>query len=119
MKSHWITHQGRRIFIADYSHFGADMAAALAEVDAADAVICARPEKSVLILVDTRDTVVSTETAAYMKKSTARTEKHIRKMAIIGATGVRRIIVSAITKISGQQATVFDDTEKALDWLAK
>jgi len=41
------------------------------------------------------------------------------KMAIIGITGIRKILFDAVTRFSGQNATLFDDIETAKDWLAE
>ena len=54
MKSHWITHQGRRIFYADYADFGADMDALKAELSAVVATITQEPPASVMVLNNTR-----------------------------------------------------------------
>ncbi len=117
MKSKYLDHKGKQIMLCDYSNFGSDGAAVMAEIDAADAIICQQPENSVLVLLDARNSVASTEVVNHVKKGSLRTRKHIRKMAILGVTGVRRIILEAVSKFSGQQATVFDDMDEAKDWL--
>ena len=75
-------------------------------------------ENSVRILLDTRNSVASNEVIAYFKKAAAKTVKYMDKMAIIGITGIRKILFDAVTRFSGQNATLFDDMEKAKDWLA-
>jgi hypothetical protein len=119
MKSKWITHKGKKILFADYSNFEHDSESLFAEVEAVDAIVIRQPEKSVRMLLDTRNSVASKEVIAYFKNAAAKTQKYMDRMAIIGISGIRKILFDAVTRFSGQKASLFDDMEKAKDWLAE
>jgi hypothetical protein len=117
MRSKWITHKGKRIFHIDLSGLGRNGEAFRKELLEAEAVTCQQPEDSLLVLTDTRDTVVSSEVMSIAKEGSARTTKYVRKTAVIGVTGVRQVLLDAVSRFSGQQFATFDDIETAKDWL--
>jgi hypothetical protein len=117
MKSRWITHRDERIFFVDLSGFGRHPDAFREELMEVEAVACQQPEESLLVLTDIRDTVVSSEVMNSAKESSARTTKHIRKEAIVGVSGIRQVLLDAVSRFSGRQFAVFDDIETAKDWL--
>ncbi|HEY0142158.1 MAG TPA: hypothetical protein VGF48_14765 [Thermoanaerobaculia bacterium] len=118
MKSKWTNHNGRRIFYTDFSGFGRDTAALRTEVDDVDAEILRQPKDSVLALADLRGTVTGTEVVDLFKKSAKRTNGYVRKQAVVGITGVQRILASAVARFSGQSLHLFDTIEEANEWLA-
>ena len=117
MKSAWITHKEKRIFHINLSGLGRNADAFRKELRAAEFITCQQPEDSLSVLTDIRDTVVSSEVMNLAKESSDRTAKHIRKTAVIGVTGIRRVLLDAVSRFSGQQFVAFDDVEKAKDWL--
>jgi len=120
LQSEWRTHKGKRFMYANYAGFGEDVDRLAAEVDTVDAIICQEPEHSVLILTDVRATVGSSEAVAVMKKSAARTKKYMRKGVIVGiGGGIRKLLLEAVSRFSGQDLVAFDDIEQAKDWLVE
>ncbi|MFP5246037.1 MAG: hypothetical protein ACLGH0_05040 [Thermoanaerobaculia bacterium] len=117
MKSHWETHRGTRFYYADYSGYGRDIDALRAEVDFADSTIEREPPDSVLVLVDIRNTVTSTHVVSLMKDSAVRTKGIVRKLAVIGVTGVQKILASAVARFSREPLYLFDAIDEARDWL--
>jgi hypothetical protein len=117
MKSKWIFYKGVKILFADYSGFKTDAAALQIENDAVDAVVCQQAPCSVLCISDVRDTVASSEAMAIIKNSAKRTNPYVRRQAVIGVTGVRRVLADAVVRFSGQKLSLFDDMESAQEWL--
>jgi hypothetical protein len=117
MKSSWRHHRGTPYFHADYSGFGRNIDALRAEVDGADSQIEQAPAESALVLVDIRNTVTSIDVVTVFKTSTARTKGHVKKTAIVGVTGVQRILAGAVARFSGEELHLFDTVEAAQDWL--
>ena len=119
MKTKWITHKGKKILLADYSNFGMDTASAKAEMAAAVGLAAQEPPSSVLTLTDVRGTKGSPEMVGLMQDTAKKIAPHARKRAVVGVTGVQRTFVDMINKFSGNKTFVlFDDLEKAKDWLA-
>lgn len=117
MKSSWNTHNGTRYMYADYSHFGRNLEALRAEVDAVDGAIEREPPDSTLVLVDIRNTVTSSDVVSIMKESTARTKGRVQKLAVVGVTGMQRVLAWAVTRFSGETLHLFDSVDDAKEWL--
>jgi len=118
MKSHWITHKGKQILLADYSNFGMNAPALQQEMEDAIALAQAEPLNSVLTLTDVRGTRGSPVTFNLMKNTAARIAPHARKRAVVGVTGIQRTFMDMINKLSDNKTfTLFDDLEIAKDWL--
>jgi hypothetical protein len=117
MKSLWITHKGAQILHLHYDHFGDDSDALQAEVNEGHHEVMKQPLNSVLELVDLTDTVGSKRNVEILKAAVAESKAHIRKVAVIGISGIRQLIVQGVARITGMGFTLFDDEEKAKDWL--
>ena len=117
MKSRWVTHKGQKIFYIDLSDFQLDHESFIKELGAAETITCQQPENSLLVLTDVNGTIVSPEVMNFAKGSSARTMKHVRKTAVVGITGMRKFLLGAVSRFSGQRFSVFDDVEEAKDWL--
>jgi hypothetical protein len=117
MKSKWITHKGKRIFFVNLSGFGRHPNALREELMEAEAMAYQQPEGSLLVLTDVRDTVLSSEVIDLAKQSSARAKRHVRKEAVVGMTGIRQVLLDAVSRFSGQQITTFEDVDAAKDWL--
>jgi hypothetical protein len=117
MKSEWMMHNGERFIYCDFTRFGIDVDGLRSEVEAADQLICLQTENSVLALADLRDTVASRKVVDLFKESAVRTKKHVRKQAVVGVTGIRRILAEAVARFSHQPMVLFDTVEEARDWL--
>jgi len=117
MKSKWITYKGKKVFYCDYSNFQGDLQALRAENEAVDAIFCRQPEASVLSLSDVRNTIASAEMVELFKKSAGRTKPYAQKQAVVGISGIKRILADAVARFSGQAMSYFDDVESAKNWL--
>ena len=118
MKSHWLVHKGVEILYCDFTGFQKDIAGLRAEVEAADAEILRKPKESVLAIADLTGTVTSTEVVDLFKNSATATKDYIRKQAVVGVTGIQKILARAVAFFSGQSMHLFDDVEQAKEWLA-
>lgn len=119
MRSQWITHRGKRIMHSDYTNFEMNFQGLQAEINAVDDIICREPDGAVLLLVDVSGTTATVEVVELFKKSSARTTYHLQKVAVVGISGIRRMLLDIVNRFSGQETTVFDDLESAKDWLAE
>lgn len=117
MKSHWMIHQGKKIFYADYSHMGLEELKA--EIASVEAILCSMPNNSVLSLADVSGTYGTPDAMKIIKGITAKTKSHVHKRAVIGVIGVQKVLLKAVNQFSGQETVPFDSIDKALDWLVK
>ena len=120
MKSHWITYQDKSILYCDYSNYGQpDFDQLKAELDEVVALLVQQPKDSVLAITDIRGSTASREAVALFKEAGIETVDHIHKQAVVGVTGLKKILYDAVIRISRQPAKPFGDLEleEAKQWL--
>ena len=117
MRSEWLTYKSQKIFFCNYANL--DVAALQVEMDAVDALIAQQPPTSVLIMTDVRGLIGSPQVLGMFKKSTAHTKNYIRRSAVVGIgfSGPKKVLFDMVMRFSGQKAVVFEDLDKAKDWL--
>ncbi len=120
MKSRWITHRGKRIFFVDYTDFGANAAQVREEAKAIVETVTREPLNSVLAVTDVRGTTGSTEIISIMRSVVASTNRHVRKRAVVGVSGLRQALLDMVNRVTGsKQFATFQDLDAAKDWLVK
>ena len=73
----------------------------------------------VKVLVDISGVSMNSEAVRAIKESTKRDSAMVEKTAIVGVSGLKRILADAIATFSGTRTKYFETKEEALDWLAK
>jgi hypothetical protein len=120
MRSYWLTHKGRRVFVADYSGLGDDSEAIYAEGQLVISELIKEPRDSALVIIDVNQTHASIANSAMFRKILEQSREHVRKRAVIGLTVSTRYFVNALIHIAGKGSiTPCDSLEKALDWLVE
>jgi len=119
MKSRWIDHGGKEIFYVDFSNFGVSRSSLEEEVKAVSSTITQLPERSVLGLVDTRNTVVTMAMSVLIKGYARRLGQHILKAAVIVNTvnDAKQTLFSSIARAGRREVVLFDNIEDAKAWL--
>jgi len=120
MRSKWITYKDRQIFFQDFSdHYMTDVDAVKEELLAVQQVVTKQPENSVLVLADFRNTQINRTLMDILTSSSKLTKPHVRKTAVLGVVGTKRVLADILIRMTGQELTLFDDPETAKDWLVK
>ncbi len=118
MKSHWIEHQGKRIFYADYSQFGDDHASLAAEVEQAVWALAAEPLKSVLVLANFEGSEPTFANLNVIRRLAPRSNSAVIKRALLGLSSSSRFFMTTFSNVIGETpVAAFDNKEKALEWL--
>jgi hypothetical protein len=115
MKSHWMTHKGKKVFYADYSNMNPEELSV--EGASIVSVLSKMPKDSVLSLVDVRGTFGTRDAMNILKGITSKTKFYVHKRAVIGITGVQKILLKALNQFVGQNSVSFDSVDEALEWL--
>ncbi|MDO9391860.1 MAG: hypothetical protein Q7U71_08825 [bacterium] len=113
----FIEHKGARILSLDVSHSHS----AEENIEAfqqAQALILQQPPKSVRLLSDVTKAHYTTQAVDAMKQFSKTVTPHILASAAVGVSGIKRIVLQSLIKLSGRHIEMFGDREKALDWLA-
>lgn len=123
MKSKWTERQGKRILYIDLSGFGGNDFAVDAELSKTVSTIgqevYSQPLKSVLVLVDLRDTMLTRGVQKLITERIADTRKYIRKTAVVGLSGIRGIFLDYFGRLAGSDTAGFDNPVSAEEWLLK
>jgi hypothetical protein len=120
MRSQWITHAGRQILMQDFAnHYLNDTQAVKDELAAVQKIVIQQAENSVRVLADFRNTQINRELLDLLVESSDLTKTHVRKTAVLGVVGTKRIVAEMLMKFTGQPLTFFEDVEQAKDWLVK
>lgn len=117
MRSKWIEYRGKRIFYQDFSNLMYNSEALKQELAAVQEVVLSQPLDSVLVLADFRNTQVTSEVLPLLNEASARTKSHVKKTAVLGVVGIKRVLADMLTRLTGQPLKYFDDETLAKEWL--
>jgi hypothetical protein len=108
---------GKRVLFISYADCDVAMLKAVAEE--MHRVISRELPNSVLTLNDVTGTSFDSESVAVLKSRVAANAPYVKRAAVIGISGLQRLIYEAVQRFSERNIPVFDSREEALDWLVK
>lgn len=113
----FIEHTGKRVLFINYA--GCDVPMLKAVTEEMHRVISKESLNSVLTLNDFAGTAFDSESIAVLKSRVEANAPFVRRAAVIGISGLQRLIYEAIQKFTRRNIPLFDTREEALDWLVK
>lgn len=111
----FIEHQRKEILLLDFSDSNPDEV--LKIIEHAKQVIRKKPEQSVLTLTDVTNARFNEKVGEGMKEFTVHNKPYVRAGAVVGVTGLKKIIFRAVMAFSQRKLEAFDDREEAKLWL--
>ena len=87
-------------------------------IEDAKRVISTKPENSLLTLTDVTNARFNEEVGDGMKQFSAHNKPYVKAAAVVGITGLKKIILGAVMAFSKRNLESFDDEEQAKRWLA-
>lgn len=114
----YIKHKDRDIISVDLSD-SRNEEENIAILQKARELIDIQAPKSVLLLTNVTNAHYGSKGVEAMKAYAKANTPFVKASAVVGVTGIKRIIYQAIVKMTGRHIAVFDTTEQALDWLAE
>lgn len=111
----FIQHSGKEILLLDFSGCTAEDACGV--IEQALPVIRTRPQQSLLTLTDVTNMRFDDRLSQKMKEFTAQNKPYVRAAAVVGVTGLKKILFDAVVIFSKRKFQAFDDLEKAKAWL--
>jgi hypothetical protein len=111
----FIEHNGKRILHLDFTEARADEV--LQIIREAKDVIAAQPPRSIRTLTDVTDIKFNTTATEAMKEFASHNKPYVSAAAVVGVTGLKKIIYNAVVKFSGRNLVIFDSHSQAKDWL--
>jgi hypothetical protein len=113
----FIDYKGKRILIEDFTRLmpGGEFNKS---IKAAQKIIAAEPENSVLAIFDATDSSFNAEMLEQIKKFTKANSPYIKTVCVVGLNGLLQIALSAVIKFTGREFNTFRTRQEALDFLA-
>lgn len=112
----FIQHKGKQILHLNFTH--ANPGEVVRIIRKATPVIAAQPERSIRTLTDVTNMNFNAEAADALKVFVSHNKPYVTAAAVVGITGLKKIIYSAVTRFSGRNIVVFDSCDQAKEWLA-
>ena len=120
MKSYWTTHQGKRIFIAEFSHCGTDADLIHEECEAIKAALANEPPRSVLAVTNLTETFVNEVILRTLRELLPITNRYVKRRAIIGLSGFRKHFIFLVSRFVGDvDFSPFETLNEALAWIVQ
>ena len=112
----FITHKGKQILHIDFSNCNSQEM--LGYMQEAHRVISGQPKNSVLTLTDVTNAHYNRAVSAALKEYTNANKPFVKAAAVVGVTGMKEVILNAIILFTRRSFSLFDNIEKAKEWLA-
>jgi len=87
-------------------------------LEEAQKIIKTRPENSLLILTDVTNARFDEQVSVRMKEFTKHNKPYVKASAVVGVSGLKKIMLDAIALFSGRRFHLCDTVEQAKGWLA-
>jgi hypothetical protein len=113
----FLTHQGKQILLVDYS--GCTRQTLLDILEERERIVLAQPKGSVLMLVDATGAQFSKDVVEEVKVVAVRERDRVKRAALVGAEGVPKVFVDAVSHFAARDYHAFPTRETALDWLVQ
>lgn len=113
----FILYKGREIFLLDFS--GLNLEDVYPLIERSKTMIQSRPEQSLLTLTDVTNTRFDDALTNRLKQFTAENRPYVRAAAIVGISGLKKILLDAVMIFSKRKFHAFETIEQAKEWLVK
>ncbi len=117
MSAEWIFHKGKRILYINYG--GLQKEEQLAQIRQAHRLLLESGSKENLTISDIRDMGVSQAFVDLAKQQGKLSGPITKKAAVLGVVGIRKVLLEAVNRFSGNPRKPFDTLEDAKDWLVE
>jgi hypothetical protein len=113
----FIMHRGKRVLSINYAH--CDVAQMKAVAEEGHRMIAREMPNSVLTLNDVTGTSFDHESVEALKSKVAANAPFVRRAAVVGISGLQRLIYEAVKLFTKRSIPAFSTREEALDWLVQ
>jgi hypothetical protein len=120
----WIDHKGKKILYINYSKLKAslpDEKQLILDTIKQARDFTVRSTEKIRYLSDVTNTSANTEVMSALKEFATFTagNNKVEKECVVGLTGIQKILVSGVNAFAKSKLVMFDDIEKAKDWLVE
>ncbi len=111
----FVQHKGKKILYLNLTN--AKPPEILQLVREATPLIAKQPAKSLLTITDARNMNFDNESTEALKLFAKHNGPYVIAGAVLGVSGLKKIIYNAVLKFSGRNLVAFDTPDQAKDWL--
>lgn len=111
-----LSYKGKQITVVDLSRCPPDET--LKVLPTAKTLIAKSAPKSALVLTDVTEATYNKEVAAAIKDFTDKNSPYVKASAVVGADGVRLILLQTVIMITRREIKACQARQEALEWLA-
>jgi len=111
----WITYKGKDILYEDYTNLTGEQIAELVPV--ITKITNDKDYKDILLLLDFTNSFANKEAVNAFGESGKDSKDRLKKTAVLGITGVKKVLLNFVNKVSKVDANPFKSEEEAKDWL--
>ena len=113
----FIEHNGKQILFHDFANCN-DRADAMARFAESREKVARHEPRSLLTLTDVSNSRFDAAVVEAMKDVARHNKPFVRHAAIVGLSGLQRIIYVTVMQLTGRRMHTFESADKAKDWLA-
>jgi hypothetical protein len=110
-----VSYKGKTVVIVDLA--GAIPDEVLVILAEAQKKIATMQPKSVLILTDASEAVYNSTSSKAMKEFSAKNTPYVKASAVVGADGLRGVLLRAVAALTRREIKSCKDRTEAMDWL--
>jgi hypothetical protein len=111
----WLTHNGKDILYEDYTNLTGEQIARL--VPAITKITEEKDYKDILLLLDFTNSFANKEATNAFGESGKVSKDRLKKTAVLGITGVKKVLLNFVNRVSKVDAKPFSSEEDAKEWL--
>ena len=116
-RMHWITHKGKEILYEDYTDLNGPQIAA--RVPLFSHFELKMEKKDMLLIIDLSKSFANKDAVSAFTKAGKVTGHLFPKTAVLGITGVKKILLNVVNRLTQVNAKPFSDIESAKDYLVE
>jgi len=113
---HFVDHRGARILVFDISNAQPDET--IAAITEAKGIIAGESKGSVRLLTEVTGASFNDASSSAMKSFVEHNSPYVKASAVVGVTGLKKIIYMVMVRAAGRNIRTFDTADAAKDWLA-
>ncbi|MFX0072863.1 MAG: hypothetical protein ACFFAO_17435 [Candidatus Hermodarchaeota archaeon] len=113
----WISHKGKDILFEDYTNVSYSKFPEL--IIAVKNITIENGYRDYLLLIDFTDSYADKNTMDVLLEAAKETKPFINKTAVLGITGIKKVLLNSINFLAGMGVKAFNSEEEAKEWLAE
>ena len=113
-KVEFIRYKDKQILFFDFSGTPEEILPVIKE---ARMIIATQPPNSLLTLSDVTESKFNNDVREALKAFTLHNKPYVKAGAVVGVTGLKKVLYTVVMQFSGRNMPVFDTLDEAKDWL--